>query len=431
MIRLFTERRLRQMAERHVTPETANFWSHVLDGAFYGLGEALVSGAEVFPLLAVTRLGASNTTLGLINALLASAVVVTAFAAPRMEAARRKRKLLLGLGLFARAPHLLIALSLVLFGARAPGLCLAIIAGLLFLKSGAMQLQAPPWTDLIAETIPPHRTGMLFGLRAFGSSALGLLSGLAGAAILASMAFPISYVVLYVSAFGLTMLSWLAFTQVDEIPEHIGAPERVPARHYFADLLRALKEDRSYRNLLIYRALGNIARSVGPFYAVAAAVYHGMDEATVVGALIISRRLAGLVGPLAGPLLAHRIGHKRVMQLGTVLGGAGTLMAAYAPAGAGTFYVAAIFVSALAMALTGPSATAFTLRIYPRGRRVGYGALSSLALTPLALVAAPAAGLAMDHLGHTALFTAAAAAAIASLLPLGRCQEAPQDEARQ
>jgi MFS family permease len=115
------------------------------------------------------------------------------------------------------------------------------------------------------------------------------------------------------------------------------------------------------------------------------------------------------------------------MQAGAFLACAGGLMAAFAPAGARAFYVAAIFVGALANSLVGPPHMAFTLRIYPRGRRVGYGALSGLALTPVALVAAPAAGIVMDGAGHAALFALAAAATMASLLPLGRCQEPPHE----
>ncbi len=427
MKRLVTERALRRLAERYVAPERANFWSHVVDGGFYGLGEAMVGGAEVFPLLAVTRLGASNTTLGLINALLALSILAMIVAAPRVEAVREKRRLLVGIGVLTRVPHLLVAAALLLLGPRSPGLCLAVITALLFFKGAAASLQGPPWADLVAETIPPSRTGLLFGLRAFLSSGLGLFAGFASAAILASLAFPASYAVLYAAAFCLVMVSWVAFTQVDEVPEHVTPPERRPARHYFADLLGALRADRSYRNLLFYRALRNVGLAAGPFYAVAAAVYHGMDEAAVVGSLIVARRLAGLIGPLAGPLMAHRISHKRVMQMGAVLGCAGGLMAALAPAGARALYVAAVFVGALAVALVAPSHMALTLRIYPRGRRVGYGALSGLALTPVALVAAPAAGLVMDRMGQASLFALAAAASIASLLPLGRCSEPPQE----
>lgn len=427
MKRLVTERALRRVAERYVAPEKANFWSHVIDGGFYGLGEAMVGGAEVFPLLAVTRLGASNTTLGLINSLLALSVLAMAVAAPRMEAVREKKRLLVGVGALARVPHLFVVGALLLLGPRSPGLCLGVIAALLFLKGAAASLQGPPWADLVAETIPPARTGILFGLRAFLSSGLGVFAGFASAAILAHLAFPDSYAVLYGAAFCLVMVSWVAFTQVDEVPEHVTPPGRRPARHYFADLLGALRRDRSYRNLVLYRALRNAGLAAGPFYAVAAAVYHGMDEAAVVGSLIVARRLAGLLGPLAGPLMAHRISHKRVMQMGAVLGCAGGLMAAFAPAGARTLYVAAVFVVALASTLAAPSHMAFTLRIYPRGRRVGYGTLSGLAMVPVALVSATSAGIVMDKMGHAALFALTAAACVASMLPLGRCGEPPED----
>ncbi len=371
MKRLVTERSLRRIAERWVSPPTANFLSHVVDGGFYGLGETMVGGAEVFSLLAVKRLGASNTTLGLINGMLSLSVLAMLVAAPRIEAIREKRRLLLGVGVLTRVPHLLVAAALLLLAPRSPGLCLGVIAALLLLKRTAGSLQGPPWADLVAETVPPARTGLLFGLRSFLSSALGLVAAFASSAILAGLAFPGNYAVLYGVAFCLVMVSWLAFTQVDEVPEHVTPPERRPVFPYFIGLLRALKTDRSFRNLLCYRGLCGAALAAGPFYAIAAALYHHMGDAAVVLYLIVARQSAGLLGPLAGPLMAHRIGHKRVMQMGAVLGCTGGLMAAFAPAEARMLYVAAVFVGALASTLVSPSHMAFTLRIYPRGRRVG------------------------------------------------------------
>ncbi len=387
----------------------------------------MVGGTEVFSLLVVKRLGESNTTLGLINGLLSLSVLSMLVAAPRVEAIREKRRLLLGVGVLTRVPHLLVAAALLLLAPRSPGLCVLAIAVLLLFKRAAGSLQGPPWADLVAETIPPARTGFLFGLRTFLSSVLGLVAAFASGAILASLAFPGNYAVLYAVAFCLVMVSWVAFTQVDEVPEDVSPPERRPALRYFLDLVTALRTDRSYRNLLRYRGAAQhrprrrtvLRRGGGrlprherrrrrplPDRGAAVGRHSGAAGGTAAGAPHRPQARdadwgrAGLRGRADG---GHRAGRRAHALRGRRL-----------RRRAGSTLVA-------------PSHMAFTLRIYPRGRRVGYGTVAGLVLVPVTALAAWRAGHIMDGLGHTALFALAAAASLAALLPLGRCSEPPQE----
>jgi len=412
---------IRRKAVKRFGPQKVNFWCHVVEGALYQVGIGFVSGAEVLPLLVVTRLGASNMTLGLLNTLVGTACIVPLLFAHRMEAVRRKKKLVLLLGVADRLPYLVIAAVLMLFAVSAPGVCLVAIALCMWAGAMAMNATFPPWTDLLAETIPHDRTGRLFGYGTFFSSLAGLATGPACAAVIATLAFPGNYAVLYLACFTALTLSWLIFALVDEVPEEIAPPQRQPAGDYLRDLLANLRRDRNYRMYLFYGGLKRAAFAAGPFYAVAAAVYQGMSAALVVVSLMVARRLATMIAALAGPFLAERVSHKRIMQVGTLLGGLAALMAAFAPAGAWALYVGAIFLGSLGGAAAGVSSMAFALRIYPRGRRVGYSTFSMVALTPVAMVAAPMAGWLMDKVGHTVLFSLAAAATLCALLPLGRC----------
>jgi MFS family permease len=285
-----------------------------------------------------------------------------------------------------------------------------------------MSATSPVWIDLLAETIPPHRTGRLFGYRRGLSAILGLFAGPVCAFALASLAFPHSYAVLYVAGFAVTMLSWLFFALVDEMPADVVPRARQRAVHYFRDLLSAVRRDAGYRRFLCYRALSHVGVAAVRFFAVVAAVYHGASEAVVVGSLIVARRLAIIVGTFFGPLLAERVGHRRVMQIGTAMVACAIFALALLPKGALYAYIAIVFVRSLVGTARGVSQAAFALRVYPRGMRVGYSTLSTVALALTGMVAGPAAGWLMDSVGHKALFMTCAAATLLALLPLRGCR---------
>jgi MFS family permease len=411
----------RRRLDERFSPHRVNFWCHVTEGAFWSFGDSVASAADVLPVLVVSRLGASNATLGLIYMLANLAFLAPALAAPRMEAVRHKKRLVLWLGLAGRLPHLLIAVALLSLGGVSARACIVAIAVCALARGAAMCTSIPPWQDLVAETIPPERTGRMFGYRASMAATMGLAAGPVAAGAIATLAFPANYALIYALSFGILMVSLAIFAMVDEIPEHAVPQERQPARHYFRDLLGALRTDADFRNFLLYRAIGRIRFSVAPFYAAAAAIYHGMDEALVVGSFLVVRRAATIVGTLIGPRLAERAGHKRVIQVGALIGAAAAVGAALAPAGAVVLYVGAVFLASLGGAAEGVSASAFALRIYPRGRRVGYSTLSLVVVMPLAMVAAPAGGWIMDRLGHGILFGGAAVVVLLSLAPLSRC----------
>ncbi len=415
---------IRKRADERFSPETVNLWCHVVDGAVYMLGIGMVGSGELLPLLVVTRLGASNAVLGLVTSAVRLSFLAPLLLAHRMETVRRKKRMALVFGLAGRISLPLIAFVLLTLAGATPVFCLIVIAGLLLVQSAAMSATSPVWTDLLAETIPPHRTGRLLGYRQGFSAMIGLFAGPVCALILTALAFPLSYAVLYVVSFAIVMVSWLAFALVDEMPDDVVPRERQPAMHYFRDLVAAVRRDSNYRSLLSHRVLSSVGVAAFPFFAVVAAVNHGVNEAVLVGSLIVARRLATIIGTFGGPLLADRVGHKRVMQVGAVVVSLGVLVLALLPAGAWYAYLAVIFVRSIGATAKGVSQGAFTLRVYPRGRRVGYSTLSTVALALTGMVAAPAAGLIMDTLGYQVLFVACAAATGLALLPLRRCRVA-------
>jgi MFS family permease len=420
--------RLRQALDRRLSPARANFACHVVEGAFWTFGDTLIGVGTVLPLLVVGRLGGSNTYLGVIQALLGVTFLAPLFIAPAMEAVRRKKRLVILLGIGARLPSILIIAALLLFGVDSPRLVLLVIAVALVIKSVSIKVTIPPWYDIVAETLPDNRVGRMFGFRHSLSSVMGAASGPACAAILAHLAFPGNYAVLYAASLVALLVSWAVFAMVDPVPAHVEAPERQRYGPYFASLLDVLREDHAFRYFLLYRFISAASLAVAPFYAVAARSYHRMSEPLVAGSLILAQKLAMICGAFVGPLVAERIGRRRVIRFVALAGGVGMLAAGFAPRGSSALFVGAVFFLSTGQTAEGICRVSLAVSLYPRGRRVGYSTLSMIAFGLAMTVFSPLAGWVMDNWGHTMLLYIATAAVCVSLVPLYFCRPPKSEE---
>ena len=95
---------------------TANFWYHVIEGALATFGGGLAD--QQFFQVMVLALGGTAATLGGLQSIAAFSVIAPLLLAPRVEAVRRKKHLVLLLGLGQRAPLLLTAGLLALLATR-------------------------------------------------------------------------------------------------------------------------------------------------------------------------------------------------------------------------------------------------------------------------------------------------------------------------
>jgi MFS family permease len=410
---------LRGRAEKYLPAGTANFWCHVIEGVFASFGGEICAAGVLLPLLA-GRVGASPATLGLLTSLGGLAFIAPLLIAPRLEAARRKKRLVLLLGVGQRLPLLIIAGLLLLLGLSSPLACLICIAAVNLMTGLVVSVLVPPWMDLLARTVPENRQGRLFGFRGGISSTMGLFAGGASAAILAMVAFPTNYATLYIAGFVSMAISWLIFSMVDEVPAE-GAPLARPrTREYFRGLLAAMRSDFAYRKLLLYQSLSRLGGAVGPFYAYVALTRHGMSPAFVAGTFITASCAARIIGNFSLPFLSERIGNRRVLVLAVLAHVAAALVAALAPSG--QWFAVVAFMGGLGMAAQTVSGMPFMMSVVPRGKMVGYKTIGMAAMAPVGIIAAPLAGILMQVAGGRALFAVAACVILCALLPLGRCR---------
>ena len=399
-----------------------SFWCHVAEGALASFGGMMVAGQAVFSVLA-TSLGATPVGLGLLISLGRLSVVATFLAAPAVEATRRKKRLVLLLGVGQRLPLLLSAAALVVLGSHHPMASLVVLAVLTLCRNVAGALVGPAWLDLIAETIPTGRLARVFGFRQGASATLGLVAGPACAAIIAGIALPYNYALLYLIGFAAMLVSWCLFAMVDEVPGDRPRREATSPWAYFRELLPALRRDVPFRWYLLFRACVRTSAAVRPFYWAAHVSAVGVEPGFVAGAFLVASSVAKIVGNTVYPFLGERLGHKTVLGIGVTLRACGAALAAAAPSNAG--FVAVYLLDGLAVAANQSCNSPFMISLTPRDRRVGYATLLSVALAPVGIVMLPAAGLAVQGLGHAVLFGATAALLVSSLALLARAHPRP------
>jgi MFS family permease len=403
--------------------DQVNYGCHIVEGALAIVSFELTGIAALFPILA-NRLGASPTLLGILNAaILGISALAGLMAASRLEVVRRKKHLIVLFGWGQRLALVLIGTTLVLVAGEAPTLALFLIAGFYLVQMIFNALAVPPWIDLLAETLPHDKAPRIFGLRITFSSVMTVLLGLAVGVVIRAVAFPLNFAIVYAISLSFSVVSLSIFAMVDEIPKTVPVKAQREAHHYFRELIAAIRADGNYRQFLIYQCLCVLGMAVVPFYTLAAVRHHGVRDAFAAGAFIAANAAAKVLGSLTFPSVAHRFGFGRLLTVGSIFLVAAGVLAALAPKG--EWYVAVMFLIGLGLSAQWVGGVPFQMRLYPRGRRVGYFTLSAVVLAPLQMIGPLAAGAIMDQLGHATLFFACAAVMLTTVVPLAFCRLAP------
>ena len=409
---------IRDRLDARFTKPCANFWCHVTEGAFATFGDEVLGAGVVFTVLA-THLGVQAAELGFLGAIGAFSFLAPLLFAPYVEACRRKKRLVVWLGIGQRLPKLIIPFLLMFLAVREPLLCLLLIA-LVNLAGGlTTSVLVAPWMDLVGETIPPDRHGHYFGYRHGISAALSLLAGPAAAGVLAAFAFPRNYMALYFASFALMAVSWFIFMLVDELPDDAPANPRAPHCEYFGELARALWRDRNFRWMLLRNILGRTGLAVTVFYVFVAQRFLGMKPAVVVLVWVSTTAAAKVIGNLCFPRLVGRIGHRRMLNIAAALQASAAVTASLAPTWH-WFALVGLLIGSSAAA-SSVSAGPFMLRVAPRGRRIGWQTMSMAIMAPLGMVIGPLAGYGLMHAGWSVIFLIGAVFILASQIPLEHC----------
>lgn len=416
--------KIRQKVDSKFHPEHVNFWCHVLEGALAILGFQLVSGGEVLPVLVYDELKFDRQALGWVSSITSAAFLLPLLISPLLETGGPRKRLCMILGIGQRLPLAMIALGLALFG-RSPdgyGIVYVIIVLSLLMQSMAARVNGGPWLELIAETVPSHRQGHLWGRRDTSASIMRIAAAPLCWFILAHFAFPSRYVILYATAFVFTVMSWLLFALVDEVPDHVPTHPRRSFTKYYGELTSSLSADPAFLLYIAFSVLRGLGATVLGFIIVEAIGFHGMEKAFVISFLMISRNLVRGTSSFISPYVAGRIGYKRLIMVGSFLTMVSALVCAFAPRGRVALYLFGALIWSLGGQARAVGAQSYLVRLLPRGRRVGYQAVLGAVTAVTTMISMPLMGYVLDNYGHAFGFYMGAVFTIACTVPLALCK---------
>ena len=389
-----------------------NLLANIVDGSVYSFGIAFVSIQTIVPVM-VKNISQSNFAVGLVM------LIWTAgfngpqiFVANYVERLLFKRRFFLQTAFVQRIPWLLLALlCFFVLGSVGPSAGTILFFVLFGLAAVTGSVCFPVWFDIITKLTPVELRGRLFGARNLLGGILGIIAGFGVEWVLANIAYPASYGVLFTVAFFFIMVSYWALTYLkEETPSAVA--EEIHIVDYYKRLPRILKEEENFRNFLISDALLIAATMAGAFYAVHAIEKFSLNDSSA-GTFTIVYMCSMIVGNMFFGVLADRYGHKVNVVLSAGFTAMSCFIALLAPNA--LLYQIVFIGMAFQVGLSGISRLSIVVEFCSEEERTTYVALTNLVTAPFVLFGLVAGGIASQY-GYEAVFAIAGLMALASAL---------------
>jgi len=381
-----------------------NFLGGLWHGAFLALGMALTRPTTVIAAFVADLTGSTVWVGGLSTVLTAAAALPQLFVAHWIEPRPRKKPYLL-LAIYLRvASWALLAALVALIGARRPDLLAWALVGLLALFYAGGGLGNIPYTDIMGKVIPADRRGAFFGGKQALAGPLSVGAALLVRQVLAQVAYPNNYALLFgLAAVGLAVAS-LGFWLIRE-PPRAGGPDRPqPWRAYWAQLSVTARQ---LKILVTVQLLTGFSLMALPFYVVYAREQLGAPP-EAVGWFLFAQVLGGIAGNLVWARLVDRAGVKTMLTVCAISSTAAPLLAvALGPLGWPAL-LPTVFLAGAAFDGRQVGFQSALLTLAPATERPTFAALNAVLVLPVALLPL-LAGLLLQSLPYAALFIPTAA----------------------
>ena len=387
-----------------------NFTLLALDGVFFFFGMTFISYENIMPVM-LRRLGASHALIILLPVIVNIGLnLPSIFVANRVEGMRLKKPYVLKVAVAQRVPWLGVGIIMILLGAIAPHVVIAAVLLSAFITASAGGFVVPAFFYLTAKTIPQRLRGRLFSVRSVGSYLLGMVGGVLVNRILATVAFPLDYGILFIVAFVLLMLCFLVMVFVVEPPAATVKP-RAPIRDYLGRLPALLRANPSFTWFIVARMFFINAFATTAYFPVHLVQEFGLPDAATGIFTLITAGTFIVVNPVLG-WLADRSGHKRNFVVANLAVGAGAILGLTS-----NYYPLSILMIALAAVARSVrllSGFPMTMDFCREHEVPTYIGIVGLFLAPASLLSI-LTGVAAERFGLDALFAIAVGLSIVSL----------------
>jgi MFS family permease len=376
-----------------------NFIAGLWHAAFLALGVSLTQPTTVISAFVADLTGSTVWVGGLSTVLTVAAAIPQVFIARLIEPRSRKMPYLL-LAIYLRvASWGILAWMIYTIGAEQPiVLAWALVVMLAIFYAGG-GLGNIPYTDIIGKIIPPNRRGAFFGGKEALAGPLAVGAALAARQILANVAYPNNYALLFgFAALGLAIAS-LGFWALRE-PAAPGPSQRAQNWGGYWRQIRAAS--RRLKTLIGIELLTGFSLMSLPFYVVyAREKLNAPADAT--GWFLLAQVLGGMLANIAWARLVDRSGSRRMLTFCAVISTLTPILAiALAPLG----WPALTLIFFLAGATFNGRKVGFQsalLDLAPAAERPTYAGINAILILPLAFLSL-GAGLILQHFTYTTLF---------------------------
>lgn len=186
-----------------------NSFANLLDTAFWYFGASFTAAYTIMPVF-LTTLTDSPILIGLIPALQAIGwFLPQLFLAKYLEGINQRLPLVRRLGIFERLPFLLLAVGAFLIPGLDQKVALILILIIYTIKVFSSGLVALPWQELMATVIPVSHRGRYWGISLIVGRLIGLVGAFITGLILAKIAYPNNYAIMFLIGFIAVSISFL------------------------------------------------------------------------------------------------------------------------------------------------------------------------------------------------------------------------------
>jgi len=389
-----------------------NALAFIGESSLFGIGLLFSSTTTVLPGF-VSHLTGSAVLIGLIVSLTEGP-----WRLPQLLFARwighkpRKKKYLTRAGLIARPMYLLVAAALALGAVRIPALALGLFFAMHTTMYTALGIDSIVWWDVFAKAIPTARRGRVLGTSTALRGAIAIGAGALLAHLLGDSgpAFPMNYTIVFALAgacFMLSLASWSAVVEPVEPTENDEDARRPAWGTYLRYLGMILREDHTFRRLLIVRLLAGFDGLALGFY-VLFAIRVLRVPLEMIGVFTVVQTVGAIAAGALFGWISERRGTHRVVQIATALNltapltglifvwiGPGTAMT---PLYSWAFVAIGLFMSAGFIGFAN-----LTVELAPNGQRSTYVGLFNTA-SGLVVVWPAVGGFILQGTSYTVLF---------------------------
>ena len=391
------------MNRRLTAFERRNFISALWHGAFLALGMALTQPTTVIAAFVADLTGSTIWVGGLSTVLTVAATLPQLFVARWIEPRPRKMPyLMLAIYLRVLSWGMLAGLTYAI-GASRPRLLAWVLVGLLALFYAGGGLGGVPYTDIVGKIIPRERRGAFFGGQQALAGPLAVGAALLARQVLADVAYPASYALLFGLASLLLLVASLGFWLIREPPRAEADGQVSSWREYGEQLWRAAHRLGMLVGVQLFTGFSLMAL---PFYIVYARQELGA-AAGAIGWFMLAQVLGGVLGNLIWARLIDRYGSRRMLATCAVTSMLTPLLAILLGRFGWSGLLPVIFLGGATFHGRGVGFSSALLELAPAAERPTYSALNAVLILPVAFLPL-VAGVLLQHWSYPVLFLIAA-----------------------